>query len=79
MLRIVDMNADMYLRGVKYCSATDLPVDYLPTAESYFDTDVCPNLSGIKRFLENLPAQPQIGSYPSLTGGASVARQVAED
>ncbi len=78
MLRIVDMNADMYLQGVKYSSAADLPVDYLPTAESYFDADSCPNLPKIKRFLENLPSQPQLGNYPSLEESALAARQVAE-
>lgn len=79
MLRIVDMNADMQLRGVKYSSVADLPADYLPTAESYFDADSCPNLPRISRFLANLPNQPRlVGNYANLEESAAVARQVAE-
>jgi len=77
MLRLVDMNADMHVQEVKYCSAADLPVDYLPTAESYFDVDICPNLPKIKRVLEIIPTLT-LANYPSLAENTTPARQVAE-
>ena len=76
IVRIVDMNGDMNFNKVETKKVTDLPKEYLPTAESYFDAELCLNLPKINRYLENSAAQKNIRLYPHLT---ERSLQVAEN
>jgi hypothetical protein len=86
IVRILDMNGDMNLNKSETKKVTDLPKEYLPTAESYFDAELCLNLPKINRFLEISAAQKNIRLYPRLSerslqvteGGATYAQKSAE-
>lgn len=63
-VRIVNMNGDMKLNKVESKKVAELSKEYLPTAESFFEAELCLNLPKIQHFLEKSAAQKKIHVYP---------------
>ena len=52
---LLELNGDMKVGAVREFPKKDIPADYLPSSQAFFDESLCPDLEKIKRFLEKFP------------------------